>query len=157
MQVLTDAPMPMPILPPDLLVREVCEGNAAGVSKDVSDSGVVWGWCPKKVKDTHTLLSPRPSSAVHSVGGMLGLLQGRLSWRYGTLGRLGSRSRNVQVLPTLQTAPEWRNNSSGVVLGIGSLQTQNLMVFVVLASKVEPMSGCVMGSQWGTTFIAPAI
>ena len=26
-QVLTDAPIPTPILPPDLTVREVCEGN----------------------------------------------------------------------------------------------------------------------------------
>lgn len=29
-QVLTDAPMPMPILPPDLVVREVSEGNVRG-------------------------------------------------------------------------------------------------------------------------------
>ena len=27
LQVLTDAPIPMPILPPDLTVREICEGN----------------------------------------------------------------------------------------------------------------------------------
>ena len=29
-QVLTDAPIPMPILPPDLTVREICEGNVRG-------------------------------------------------------------------------------------------------------------------------------
>ena len=50
-EVLTDAPMPMPILPSDLIVREVSEGNATwtcfiqttdtvcmGVESELSDS-----------------------------------------------------------------------------------------------------------------------